>query len=389
MAGVSQHSPLTPARQRAQALAESGDLAGARAVLERAVELGKINLAEDDPDVLLTACQLGSLLRKADDPAAARRVLEEAYAAGQWRLGDAAALMLRISHDLGVVAEELGNRHEARKAFGRVSELGPGVLGADHWLVARARAYLGQDQGPSPVRAEPSPTAPSPLAGPSGQVWSPSPGTPAAGHGLPPTSLRTFPATPSPRAGGQHGLPAVRAIEEPTSVPPIVGPLHGFGPPAPVPARPYLGARDAASYGRGGVGLFAAIAAVLAAIIAVAALVFGLAHRSEESAGDPDVPTLGGPAPRDVRLRDGGTRISVTWRDPSEGTVSFLVAMGHPGEQLKPVSTLGPGQTSYEMSALNPSLDYCFAVLAVYRGNEFATSPQACTARVTGSATPR
>ena len=172
-------------------------------------------------------------------------------------------------------------------------------------------------------------------------------------------------------------------------MPPIVGPLHGFGPPAPVPARSYLGARDAASYGRGGVGLFAAIAAVLAAIIAVAALVFGLAHRSGESPGDPDVPTLGGPAPRDVRLRDDGTHISVTWRDPSEGTVSFLVAMGHPGEQLKPVSTLGPGQTSYEMSALNPSLDYCFAVLAVYRGNEFATSPQACTARVTGSATPR
>jgi hypothetical protein len=33
------------------------------------------------------------------------------------------------------------------------------------------------------------------------------------------------------------------------------------------------------------------------------------------------------------------------------------------------------------MSALNPTLDYCFAVIAVYRNNQFATSAQACTER--------
>ncbi|MFD0525534.1 tetratricopeptide repeat protein [Paractinoplanes durhamensis] len=129
MARVSQPSPLSPAWQRAQELADSGDLAGARAVLERAVELGKVNLSEDDPDVLRTAYQLGTVLQKADDPAGARRVLEEAYAAGSWRLGDSDALMVEISHDIGVVAEELGNRHEARKAFGRVAEFGPAALG--------------------------------------------------------------------------------------------------------------------------------------------------------------------------------------------------------------------------------------------------------------------
>ena len=146
MAGVSQPSPLTPARQRAQVLADSGDLTGAIALLERAVELGKINLAEDDPDVLRTSYLLGQMLRKDDDPSGARRVLEDAYAAGLWRLGDSDALMLEISHDIGMVAEELGNRHEARKAFGRVAELGPATLGAGHWAVARARAYLGQEQ---------------------------------------------------------------------------------------------------------------------------------------------------------------------------------------------------------------------------------------------------
>jgi hypothetical protein len=130
-------------------------------------------------------------------------------------------------------------------------------------------------------------------------------------------------------------------------------------------------------------GVFAAISAVLAAVIAVAALVFVLANRSRDAGGDSDVPTLAGDPPGDVQLHDEGSRISLTWRDPSDGTVSFMVAMGHPGEQLKPVSTLGPGQTSYEMSALNPALNYCFTVIAVYRADKFATSAQACTSRAT------
>src|SRR4051794_5321774 len=153
MAGVSQPTPLTPARQQASALADSGDLVGAVALLERAVALGKINLAEDDPDVLRTSLQLGQTLLRDDDPVAARRVLEDAYGSGLWRLGDSDPLMLEISHQIGVVAEELGNKHEARKAFSRVAELGPAALGVGHPAVARARAYLGQDPGAS-VRAE-------------------------------------------------------------------------------------------------------------------------------------------------------------------------------------------------------------------------------------------
>jgi hypothetical protein len=136
---------------------------------------------------------------------------------------------------------------------------------------------------------------------------------------------------------------------------------------------------------RRGVGLFAAIAAVLAAVIAVTALVFVLANRSGNQNDDSNVPTLGGSPPADVKLSDEGSRIRLTWTDPANGTVSFMVAMAHPGEQLKPVGTLGPGQTSYEMSALNPTLEYCFAVIAVYRNNKFATSEQACTDRATPS----
>jgi hypothetical protein len=163
------------------------------------------------------------------------------------------------------------------------------------------------------------------------------------------------------------------------------GQQWGHFPPA-VPAQPY--AQGAQEKQKRGLGIFAAIAAVLAAVIAVAALVFVLANRSGDK-GDPDVPTLAGKPPSDVQLRDEGSRISLSWKDPTNGTVSFIVAMAHPGEQLAPVSTLGPGKTSYEISALNPSLNYCFAVVAVYRDNKFATSQQACTERPTSTSSPK
>ncbi|MDY7089678.1 MAG: hypothetical protein SYR96_31810 [Actinomycetota bacterium] len=138
---------------------------------------------------------------------------------------------------------------------------------------------------------------------------------------------------------------------------------------------------------RKGLGVFAAIAAAMAAVFAVAALVFVLANRSGDSPDSPDVPTLAGSPPGDVTLVDKGTSIEVKWSDPTGGTVSFMVIMGHPGLELKPAGTLVPGRTSFEMGGLNATLNYCFAVVAVYSGNKFATSPQACTARV--SATPR
>ena len=125
----------------------------------------------------------------------------------------------------------------------------------------------------------------------------------------------------------------------------------------------------------------------MAAVIAVAALVFVLANRTSDPSDSTDVPTLAGSPPSEVSLIDKGTAIEIKWADPTDGTVSFMVIMGHPGLELKPAGTLVPGRTSFEMGGLNATLNYCFAVVAVYSGNKFATSPQACTSRA--SATPR
>ena len=524
MARVSQPSPLAPARQRAHALASAGDLAGARAILERAVELGRENLSEDDPDVLLTAYELGTVLQQADDPVAARRVLEEAYAAGQWRLGDSDPLMLQISHDIGAVAEELGNRHEARKAFGRVAERGAATLGDGHWAVARARAYLGQDpvrHEPAPPSSQVAPTAQEPstlgtAAGvpgygpgsptsaqartsgygpdspltPQAGITGYGPGTPptvqvqphlalhqpspdpaqapppgiTGAQGPPPASTSAYAApsqatsayappqqasstrptqpptstthTPPPTASTPHGQAGAAGVQPPSALnqqlwTPTAAPRRGNGIDEPTAAHPVINPRvdpaiprqpaappmevtgqsaypdpepqrmkgvqphspgpapvDAsASYGRKGLGIFAAVAAVLASVIAVAALVFVLANRSGDAGGKGDVPTLAGAPPTGVELLDAGSRITVTWQDPSPGTVSFVVSMGRPGQQLQPAGTLSPGSTSFAMEGLNPSLDYCFSVVAVYRADQVAPSPQVCTGR--GSATPR
>ncbi|MFF5292078.1 fibronectin type III domain-containing protein [Paractinoplanes globisporus] len=409
---MSQPSPLLPARQRAQALASSGDLAGAIGLLERAVELGKINLTEDDPDVLRTAYLLGQMLQKDDDPVAARRVLEDAYGAGLWRLGDSDSLMLEISHDIGVVAEELGNRHEARKAFSRVAELGPATLGAAHPAVARARAYLGQEAGAPaeeatrpistpPARpvfqssgavAEEEPTTTLPVVAPPAdlvqppndvnqQVWP----APAQEQAAAPAYRPYEAAPPQPHQTQPHQTqpqPQQRQPQQNWHEPALAWPQQQ--PPQQWNAPPPTYAQNAQPVQKRSLGIFAAIAAVLAAVIAVSALVFVLANRSSDK-GDSDVPTLGGSPPTGVTLQDNGSRIRLTWKDPANGSVSFLVAMAHPGEQLKPVSTLGPGQTSYEIGALNPSLNYCFAVVAVYRNNKFATSQQACTNRPTST----
>jgi hypothetical protein len=178
-------------------------------------------------------------------------------------------------------------------------------------------------------------------------------------------------------------------------------PVPGFEPPVPQPyeqprfapggaaapaASPVPSKREDSSYGRKAPALFAAIAAGLGVIIAVVALVFVLADRGDDS--DSDVPTLAGPAPSDVRMRDYGSSVQLSWSDPANGRASFIVTVGQPGQQLRPMGQVGPATTSFNLKGLNAELDYCFAIVAVYSTSQFSTSPQTCTSRPAGSSTP-
>jgi hypothetical protein len=86
-------------------------------------------------------------------------------------------------------------------------------------------------------------------------------------------------------------------------------------------------------------------------------------------------------APRDVKLRDDGVAVTLTWTDPTSGTVPFLIAEGRVGDQLRALQPLPAGQTAYTLNGLNPTLDYCFAVVATYNTNVVATSDPVCTDR--------
>ena len=174
--------------------------------------------------------------------------------------------------------------------------------------------------------------------------------------------------------------PQREPVRHPETPPPPAVVYRPFEPPPPAHGH---AAAPAYPPSRRGPALFAAIAAVLAAAIAVVALVVVLAQRGERgNDADPDVPTVGGgPAPSDVRVRDRGTSVEISWTDPAQGRTSTIISGGHPGELLKPMGEVGPGETSFRLRGLNDQLSYCFSVVAVYGTDSFAPSPQVCVTR--------
>ncbi|GIG93763.1 hypothetical protein Pma05_03360 [Plantactinospora mayteni] len=434
MAGVSQPPQLAAVQGRARALRDGGDDPGARRLLAQALDAARPAYGKDHPEVLGTVGVLAQWHREADDPAAARRLLEEALVDGQRRWGEADPLMLALTFELGVVAEELGNRHEARRNFGRVASLGPGVLGDDHWQVRAARDYLGEAPGgaaPEPVAPAPAaplsaPPAslsapPAPLSAPPASLSAPPAplSAPPAPLSAPPAPLSAPPlsAPPGPAGGGGGGLyqpvatsPVSGQPAEPLASPYAPSPAERASstyPPysaqsvaqlesypviaaTPPPAAPAPAAEPNRGRGSTVAAAIAAAAAVVAAIVVVVAVLV-------DKSGSPDPgptdergePIVAGEPPTDVKLRDEGTAITVSWTDPSGGTVPFVVAGARAGQQTKPMITLSAGETTYKVNALNPKLDYCFSVLAVYSTNEFAPSDLACTKRDGAGATPR
>ncbi len=329
--------------------------------------------------------QLAQVCRAEDDLSTARRLLEEAYAAGQWRYGDSDPLLLMVSFELGGVADDLGNRHEAKRAFGRVAAHGVQVLGGEHWAVRQALAYLGED--PPTVRLTLPEGGIEQLRGqvgrPGGNAVSAAPdplrwadGAEAARY---PEVVRPYSAAPGPveREPGT-GREPVR----------FAGASGGVGVPLPetLPEAVPAVRADGAGHGRG-TAVFAAVAAGLAVLAAVVALVVVLARPGSE--GDPGgKAVVAGAPPTDVTLTDSGASVALSWVDPSDGTVSFLITGGHRGQQLTGMGNVAAGRRSFELHALNPQINYCFAVLAVYGANQFAPSEPVCTNRVAGAPQP-
>jgi hypothetical protein len=132
-----------------------------------------------------------------------------------------------------------------------------------------------------------------------------------------------------------------------------------------------------------------ALAAVVAAVAVLAVVLIsprptpqaGTGTGTSPGATVSSAPTASRVAPSDVKLRDDGNSITLTWTDPSDGTVPFFVEVGKPGAQLQLYNTLPRGETTYRVVGLNPRLDYCFSVIAVYGTDAVAPSNLVCTQR--------
>ncbi|MFY1637913.1 tetratricopeptide repeat protein [Solwaraspora sp. WMMB335] len=340
---MAEPSLLADVRDRALSMRGRGDIAGALDYLWRVLESARSAFGADDPQVLQTGRLLAALHRDIADLATARRLVEDSLAAAERRLGGGHPVVLELCFDLAVIADELGNRHEARRNFAQVAATGPAVLGDGHWQVRTAREYLSR----RPPGAAIEPTA----AGPAGSA-----------------TVIDRPATPDQPATPDR--PAPRTAPQAT----------------PAPARTPT-VRQGRQRTPGVVAVGTAAAAFLAATVAVVVGVAVLLDRGttapvtrQEPDVDPTPTTLGEP-PANLRITDDRTAVTITWTDPTAGTVPFVVASGRHGQQLGALTTIDPGQTTFTVNGLNPELDYCFAILAAYSTNEYSSSDQVCTQR--------
>ena len=63
------------------------------------------------------------------------------------------------------------------------------------------------------------------------------------------------------------------------------------------------------------------------------------------------------------------------------GVAAHASAPDRARNPLGALATLDPGKTQYTVNGLNPRVNYCFTVLAVYSTDTYATSGQICTSR--------
>jgi hypothetical protein len=220
-------------------------------------------------------------------------------------------------------------------------------------------------------------------------------GEPAPGY--PPDGHARHPAGDADPAGWSvSGGSGVYRPDRPLPAPAPVGYTGDWSDRLPVPVS------HAAAPGRSRTLLVALVAVGLVALASVgAATITWLAARharvaataptpqpspSATAAQPSPSPSL--PAPTGLQVSDEGSTVSLAWQDPAGGTVPFMIAGGHAGETLRAFQSVQPGVTSYTVRGLNPKLDYCFTVIAVYGTDRIGTSDLACTSRLGPPASP-
>ena len=225
---------------------------------------------------------------------------------------------------------------------------------------------------PAPPPLPPGPTDPF-----AQQPYTPAP---AAYTPQPPAALSTADTVPvrqqqphTPPAAPQQVFSQAPVTAPPVSAPPIPAPAYHQHRPEPV-------RRSRLPMLLGG--------GALVLVIAIVAVVFGVILPNAKK--DPQVPDhVDGTTdvssmnpPTDLKLvSDDDKGVTLTWVDPSPGTLTFIVFGARKGAAMELMQTLDPGHTTATISGLNPTQNYCFTVGALYSIDKVPKSNEVCTAR--------
>lgn len=123
------------------------------------------------------------------------------------------------------------------------------------------------------------------------------------------------------------------------------------------------------------------VAALTAAVMVLIAFLTTPTRPMPSAEPTPSTTSTRPAAPTGLTLRDSGGSVTLTWSDPTDGRVPFAIAAGRAGENSRAFQSVPPGTTRYTVNGLNPTVDYCFTVVAVYSTDQVATSELVCTDR--------
>jgi hypothetical protein len=391
---------LETAHAQARAQAESGDLTGARTMLEEALASGELRLGRSDPALVPLMVDVATLARRLGNLTEAANQLRRAYGIAAAASGPQHPTSLSIEGRLAAVLYRLGESTEAydwhladagRRVLG---DEHPAVRGAQQRLAALAGTPTSRSPAPHPVQSGPPPA---PFLVPPPAPFPPAPPAP-----FPPAPPAPFPVTPQVPAA-EPSLPAVPAVPAVKAVQAVhPGRLYG-----PAIEGDIWEAGDATvrsrRRGSGGVVLVASLGAVILVVVVVVALALFAPPPGQPTGQEPGpqqseiavtanpTPTAAptSPAPTAVRVvEDGGGTVTLAWSDPSSGEVPFVVSGARAGDALVAIQTVPAGETTTTIYGLNINFDYCFTVAAVWSAEVIQESMRTCTHRLAVSAAP-
>jgi Tetratricopeptide repeat len=353
-----------------------GDLDGAAHLFGQVLDGRFSEAGPAAREVRLARAHLALLYRDRGDPERARAALDSAYRGLRRAYGIADADVIRFGVELAGLARQSGDLPVARRLLTVARAGSQARLAPSHPLRTRVEAELSAvapDRVPAPV---------------TGGTWSTAVDEAAVDEA----------AVDEAAVAGGAGV-ARPAVAVPTRRRPA-GAVPGTPP----------GAHRARQPGR---RRRTAIVAVAAAVL-LAALVAGLTVATtglltgRHSTGRQPATTPGagtGPAapvgsaaslrgipegtpspdPLRVQLRDDGTDLVATWRQPPGGPAPIVIALARDGKPPTVVATVPAGTTRYTITGTDPHAAYCVIVAAVYPGAAASGATSICTRRATPS----